>query len=170
MARVEAALFVADAPLSDRRLMQVAVLADVAEAVRLVEDLNELFDREQTPFRIEQLATGYQLLTRPEYAPWLDRIHHRRARPKLSMPMMETLVVIAYRQPLTRADVEAVRGVQCAEIIKQLMEKGFVRVVGEDDSLGRPYLYGTTRAFLENFGLQSLDDLPDHGGQLKAAG
>src|SRR5690606_11411873 len=100
------------------------------------------------------------MLTRSELASWLDRIHHRQAHLKLSAPMMETLAIIAHRQPCTRADVEAIRGVQSAEMIKQLMDKNLVRVAGEDDSLGRPYLYGTTRLFLETFGLTGLDELP----------
>jgi segregation and condensation protein B len=79
---------------------------------------------------------------------------------KLSPPAMETLTVIAYRQPITRADIEAVRGVQCTEMLKQLMDRGLVRIGGEDNSLGRPYLYETTRKFLEVFGLRSLNDLP----------
>jgi segregation and condensation protein B len=110
---------------------------------------------------VEQVATGYQLLTQPQYAPWLDRVHARHARLRLSPPALETLALVAYRQPVTRADIEAVRGVQSGEMLKQLMERGLVRIAGEDDSLGRPYLYGTTRQFLELFGLHSLEHLPD---------
>jgi segregation and condensation protein B len=80
---------------------------------------------------------------------------------KLSPPALETLTIVAYRQPLTRADIEALRGVQSAEILKHLMERGLIRIVGEDNSLGRPYLYGTTRQFLEHYGLRSLDELPN---------
>jgi segregation and condensation protein B len=162
-ARLEAALFVADGPLTTRRLAQFATLADAGEARALIENLNVAYDADGSPFRIERVASGYQMLTRPEYARWLDRLHHRPARMKLSPPALETLTIIAYRQPITRADVEAIRGVQSAEIIKQLLERGLVRMAGEDDSLGRPYLYETTRAFLEQFGLRSLDDLPDAG-------
>ena len=100
------------------------------------------------------------MLTLPIFAPWLDRLHHRQTHLKLSASMMETLAIIAYRQPVTRADLEAVRGVQCAELLKQLMERGLVKIVGEHESLGRPYLYGTTRQFLELYGLTSLDELP----------
>ncbi|MCA8993040.1 MAG: SMC-Scp complex subunit ScpB [Planctomycetaceae bacterium] len=160
LARVEAALFVANGVLTKRKLVQVATLIDVHEAADLIEELNANYERSQSAFRVEQVATGYQLLTRPQYARWLDRIHHRQERQKLSNAALETLVIIAYRQPITRADIEAVRGVQASEIIKQLMERNLVRVTGEDDSLGRPFLYGTTKTFLEEFGLQSLDDLP----------
>ncbi|HUG94461.1 MAG TPA: SMC-Scp complex subunit ScpB [Planctomycetaceae bacterium] len=160
MARLEAALFVAEGALTTRRLAQVATLADAGEARALIDALNAAYDADGSPFRVERVASGYQLLTRPEYARWLDRLHHRPARMKLSPPALETLTIIACRQPVTRADVETIRGVQSAEIIKQLMERGLVRIAGEDDSLGRPYLYETTRAFLEQFGLRSLDELP----------
>lgn len=160
MARLEATFFVAEGALSAKKLSQIATLADVRETLELIEQLNAAYDTQHSAFRIERVAAGYQLLTLATLSPWLDRVHHRQARLKLSAPMMETLAVISYRQPCTRADVEAIRGVQSAEIIKQLMEKNLVRVAGEDTSLGRPYLYGTTRLFLETFGLTSLNDLP----------
>lgn len=160
MARLEAALFVADSALSAKKLSQIAVLADVRETLDLIEQLNVAYDGGRSPFRIEQVAAGFRLLTRSELSPWLDRVHERQARLKLSPPVLETLAIIAYRQPCTRAEVESVRGVQSAELIKQLMERNLVRVCGEDDSLGRPYLYGTTRLFLETFGLTDLKDLP----------
>lgn len=160
MARLEAVLLVADGALAGRRLAQLATLADAAEARELVERLNAAYDAVGSAFRIERVASGYQLLTRPEFAFWLDKLHQRQGELKLSPPAMETLSIVAYRQPITRADIEAIRGVQCAEMLKQLMERGLVRIGGEDDSLGRPYLYETTRKFLELFGLRGLDDLP----------
>lgn len=160
LARLEAALLVADAPLSARKLAQVAALADAAEVRELVDQLNALLDRSEATFRVERVSSGYRLLTLPAYAAWLDRLHHRQAHLRLSPPMMETLAIVAYRQPVTRADLEAIRGVQCAEILKQLMDRGLVKIVGEHDSLGRPYLYGTTRQFLELYGLTSLEELP----------
>ena len=160
LARVEAVLFTADAPVSPRKLVQWAILASVAEARALVEELNAGYDESGSSFRIERLATGYQMLTRPRFAAWLGKLHQRQSELKLSPPAMETLTIVAYRQPITRADIESVRGVQCAEMLKYLMDRGLVRIGGEDDSLGRPYLYETTRRFLEGFGLQSLDDLP----------
>jgi segregation and condensation protein B len=159
-ARVEAVLFVSESALSARRLAQLATLADSAEAVRIVDELNSAYDRDGSAFRVEPAANGYLLLTRPAYARWLGRLHQRQTAMKLSPPAMETLTVIAYRQPITRADIEAVRGVQCTEMLKQLMDRGLVRIAGEDNSLGRPYLYETTRKFLEVFGLRSLEDLP----------
>jgi len=166
MARVETALLVADAPLSSRKLVQVATLADVAEVHQLIEQLNAAYARSASPFRIERVATGYQLLTRPEFALWLGKLHHRQADLKLTPPALETLTILAYRQPITRADLEAIRGVQCTDLLKMLMDRGLVRIAGEEDTLGRPFLYETTRKFLELFGLRSLDDLP-HAADLR---
>jgi segregation and condensation protein B len=163
MARVEAVLLVSDAALSTRKLVQLATLADVAEAKSLMERLNAAYDRSDSPFRIERIAAGFQLLTRPEYARWLGTLHQRQSELKLTPPAMETLTILAYRQPMTRADLEAIRGVQCTDILKMLMERGLVRIAGEEETLGRPYLYETTRKFLELFGLQSLNELPQAG-------
>ena len=160
MARMEAVLFVADEALPIKRLVQIATLADVDEAQELIARLNLAYDASGSTFRIERVATGLRLLTRREFVFWLDKLHERQAAFKLTPPMLETLAIVAYRQPLTRADVEAVRGVQSAEMLKQLMERELVRIAGEDDSLGRPFLYETTRKFLEVYGVQSLDDLP----------
>lgn len=160
MARLESVLFVADEPLPIKRLVQLATLADADEAQILIDRLNRAYDASDSTFRIEPVATGVRLLTRREFVYWLDKLHQRQAALKLTPPMLETLAIVAYRQPLTRADLEAVRGVQSAEMLKQLMERELVRIAGEDDSLGRPFLYETTRKFLELYGLQSLDDLP----------
>ena len=160
LARLEAVLLVAEGALTHRRLAQFATLADPAEAKSLIAQLNAAYDNDGCAFRVEQVAGGYRLMTRPHFALWLDRLHNRQARTKLSPAMMETLSIVAYRQPVTRAEVEKIRGVQSSEMLKQLMERGLVRIAGEDDSLGRPFLYGTTRQFLEEFGLGKLDDLP----------
>jgi segregation and condensation protein B len=159
-ARVEALLFVSDAAISARRLAQLAMLSDSAQVAQIVEQLNAAYDRDRSAYRVERAANGYLLLTRPVFAHWLGRVHQRQGDMKLSPPALETLTVVAYRQPITRAEIESVRGVQCAEMLKQLLERGLVRIAGEDNSLGRPYLYETTRQFLEIFGLGSLDELP----------
>ena len=160
MARVEAVLLVAEGATSARKIVQFATLSSLNEARELIEQLNHAYDTSGSPFRIERVATGHQMMTRPEYSFWLDKLHHRQSAMKLSPSALETLTIVAYRQPVTRADVEAIRGVQSAEMLKQLMERGQVRIGGEEDSLGRPYLYVTTRLFLETYGLQGLDDLP----------
>lgn len=162
LARLEAALLIADSPVSPRRLAQIARLIDAEECRTLVDVLNDAYDRERSAFRVEVTAGGFVLMTRAVLAPWLDRLHQRQSQTRLSQPAMETLTIVAYRQPVTRADVEAIRGVQSAEMIRQLMDRGLVRVAGEDDSLGRPFLYETTRQFLSMFGLQQVSELPDY--------
>lgn len=163
MARVEAVLLISASAVSTRRLAQLATLADTAEARAIIEKLNFAYDQSGSAFRIERVAAGYRMLTRSELVFWLDRLHQREARCRLSQSALETLTIIAYQQPITRADLEAIRGVASTEMLKQLLERGLVRIAGHDDSLGRPYLYGTTRLFLEMYGMQSLDNLPMAG-------
>jgi segregation and condensation protein B len=160
LARVEAALLAADEPVTLRRLVAAAELNDVSEARRLLKRLQALYDLDLTAFQVVEIAGGYQLLTRPEFHPWLARLRRGGKDVRLSGPARETLAIIAYKQPVTRADIEAIRGVQCSEVLRQLMEKGLVRISGRHDSLGRPVLYGTTKKFLQVFGLKTLRDLP----------
>ncbi|MFK7778705.1 MAG: SMC-Scp complex subunit ScpB [Gimesia sp.] len=160
MAKVEAVLFVADSTLSTRKISQLATLANAAEAKELIDKLNAAFTATNSSFHIKRVATGYQMMTQPQYAFWLNKLHQRHAALKLSAPALETLAMVVYRQPITRADIESIRGVQSAEMLKQLMDRGLVRINGKDDSLGRPFLYESTRKFLEIFGLKNLDDLP----------
>jgi segregation and condensation protein B len=160
LAAVEAALLAADEPLTPRKLAAVAGLTDTAEARRLVKRLQVLYDQGESAFQVEELAGGYQLLTRPEFHPWLSSLRGKQEDLKLSASARETLAIIAYRQPIMRADIEAIRGVQCGDMLRLLMEKGLIRIAGRHHSLGRPVLYGTTRKFLQVFGLQDLRDLP----------
>jgi segregation and condensation protein B len=163
LALVEALLFAADEPLTPRRLAVAAGLKGASEASRLVTRLRELLDRGGSAFQVEELAGGFQLLTRPAFHPWLARLRRGGLELRLSAAAREALTIIAYRQPITRADLEAIRGVQSAEVLGQLIEKGLVRITGRDDSLGRPMLYGTTKKFLQVYGLKSLRDLPQAG-------
>ena len=160
LAQLEAALFAADEPLPPRKLAQVAGLADAAAVRRLVKRLQALYDADGTAFQVEELAGGFQLLTRAEYHRWLSSLRRAGHELRLTPPARETLAIIAYRQPIMRADVEAIRGVHCGDTIRLLMERGLVKIAGRDDSLGRPVLYGTTKKFLQVFGLRSLKDLP----------
>lgn len=157
---VEAALFAAAEPLTPRKLARLAGLPDAGEARRQVAKLNALLDADRSAFRVEELAGGYQLLTCPDWKPWLERIFPHHDDLALSGPMLETLSIVAYRQPICRADVEKIRGVQVGEILQHLLEKGLIRLAGRDSSLGRPFLYGTTRKFLQAFGLRNLNELP----------
>jgi segregation and condensation protein B len=160
LAWVEAVLLTADEPLTARRLAAAAGLTDGTEARRLVRKLQTLYDKDGSAFQVEELAGGFQLLTRPEFHPWLARLRRTGHDLRLSAAARETLAIVAYRQPIMRADIEAIRGVQCSDVLGLLMEKGLVRISGRDESLGRPVLYGTTRKFLQAFGLKNLRDLP----------
>jgi segregation and condensation protein B len=160
LAAVEAALFAADEPLHSRKLAAAAGLADAQTARRLVRRLQSLYERGLSAFQVEELAGGFQLLTRPVYHSWLARLRQSRQDIKLSAASRETLAIVAYKQPIMRADIEAIRGVQCGDLLRVLMEKGLIRIAGRHASLGRPVLYGTTKKFLHFFGLRSLDDLP----------
>jgi len=157
---LEAILLISKEPLSARKLAAMAGLADPTEARTLARKLNEQFDSQGHAFRIEEIAGGMQLLTRPQFASWLRRLEHVPGEVLLSQGMLETLAIIAYRQPLVRAEMEAIRGVSCDEVLRQLMQRDLVRICGRHEDLGRPYLYGTSKRFLHLFGLQSLDSLP----------
>ena len=169
LARVEAILFLAREPLGSRKLAQFASLADGTEARTIVRRLNRKYDEEGTAFRAEEVAGGFQLLTRPKFGSWLRRIHRNSVESRFSAPALETLAVVAYRQPVLRADIEAIRGVDCGEILRQLMDRDLVRIVGRAQELGRPYLYGVTKHFLQLFGLRGLEDLP-RAAELRTAG
>ena len=160
IARLLSVLFLAKEPLSTRKLSQYANLADGTEARTLVAHLNRQLDESGRAFRAESVAGGYQLVTRPKFAKWLRRLEHVPGEVRLSAPAMETLAVVAYRQPVLRAAVEAIRGVSCGEILSQLLSRDLIRVGGRSQELGRPYLYNTTKRFLQVFGLRSLDQLP----------
>ncbi len=160
LALVEAALLAADEPLTARRIATVTDLEDAALVRRLLSKLQTFYEEEGSAFQVHEIAGGFQLLTRPEYHPWLLRLRQSGHDLRLSPAARETLAIVAYHQPIMRADVEAVRGVQCGDVLRLLMEKGLVRIAGRHDSLGRPVLYGTTKKFLQVFGLRSLKDLP----------
>jgi len=160
VSRLEAVLLLAREPLTSRKLSQYANLADGTQARTLIRRLNERYDAAGRAFRVEQVAGGYQLLTRRKLAPWLRRLAHVPGETRLSAPALETLAVIAYRQPVPRADIEAIRGVNCGEILRQLMDRDLVRIGGRSEELGRPYLYATTKRFLQVFGLNNAEELP----------
>ena len=160
LARLEAVLFLAREPLSTRRLAKLAGLSDGTRARALVRDLNRLFESSCTAFRVEQIAGGFQLLTRAAFGPWVRRLLGTPAETRLSAAALETLAIVAYRQPVTRAEVEAIRGVGCEEMLRQLLEREFLAIGGRTEDLGRPNVYVTSRRFLQAFGLARIEDLP----------
>lgn len=157
---VEAILLSADSPLPAAKIAQVLGVGDARDVRKHIQALNDFYGLHGCSFRIEEIAGGYQILTLPQYNTWLVKLLRARQETKLSPAAMETLAVIAYKQPCTRADIESVRGVAAGEMLNRLRELNLVKVVGRAEDLGRPLLYGTTRRFLEVFGLASLEDLP----------
>lgn len=160
MGRLEAVLFLAKEPVSSRKLSQLAGLTDGTQARSLIRQLNRQLDQCGRAFTIQMVAGGFQIRTRPAFDTWLSRIGNAPQAIRLSAPAMETLAVVAYRQPVLKADIEAIRGVGCGELLRQLLDRGMVRIAGRSNELGNPYLYGTTKRFQEVFGLSSLDALP----------
>src|SRR5688572_5223476 len=157
---VEALLFASDAPLSagDIALIDERLDEDTVEAV--VAQLREEYESQERAFTIVDIAGGYQLMTRPEFAPYLERFDTVPQQTRLSAPALEVLAVIAYRQPLGRNEIEEIRGVGSSGVLKTLQDRSLIDVVGRSEGLGRPLLYGTTPKFLEHFGFRSLEDLP----------
>lgn len=162
--RLEAVLLTTDRPISDRRLAEAAGLDAGASVGELVSSLNEIYESSGRVFRVVRVASGWQVKTLPEAAPVLLRLLDQRKQATLTPAAMETLSIIAYRQPVLRAEIEAIRGVACGEVLRGLMDRRMVRIAGRAEEVGRPILYGTTREFLQVFGLAGIDDLPEVEG------
>jgi len=156
---LEALLFACDGPVSANKLAEAAGsgLDDVRAALL---ELQTEYHEQGRGFTLEEIAGGYQLLSRPAYGQYVERLQKRESRTKLSAAALETLAIIAYKQPIGRADIEAIRGVQAGPLLRMLMDKSMIRITGRLEVIGRPFLYGTTKKFLEHFGLKSLEDLP----------
>ncbi|HUN81736.1 MAG TPA: SMC-Scp complex subunit ScpB [Phycisphaerae bacterium] len=157
---VEAVLFASDAPLTPARIASIVGVGDARDMKKHIAALNEQYAAQGLSFRIEEIAGGFRMLTLPAYNTWLTKLLRARDETKLSQAAMETLAIVAYKQPVTRADVEAIRGVAAGDMLNRLREMNLVKIVGRAEDLGRPLLYGTTRNFLEVFGLGALEDLP----------
>ena len=156
-------------PLTAGRLAELLELPSTKPIRKAIRTLNDQYGQTGRSFRIEQVAGGFQLLTLPQFGEFLNRLHQREADAKLTKAALETLAIIAYKQPILRADIEAIRGVACGETIRSLMEKHLVKIAGRAEIPGRPILYGTTKRFLELFGLNSLKDLPPSDDQIRNA-
>jgi segregation and condensation protein B len=170
---VEALLFSAPAPLTAKQVAQLLREASeysdepnfpefkdasVTESLRV---LSTQYDQEGRAFQLIERTSGWQLISRPEYANWIRQLYPELRPSRLSAPGLETLAIIAYRQPVTKADVEAIRGVGVDGLLQKLLETGLIKIAGRADVPGRPLLYETTRNFLEHFGLRSLEELPN---------
>lgn len=169
LSALEALLLSTHHPLTAGRLAEMLDLQTTRPLRKAIKALNETYDSTGRSFRIEQVAGGFQILTLPEHGDLLKRFHQKEVDAKLTKAAIETLAIIAYKQPILRADVEAIRGVACGETIRSLMEKRLVKIAGRAEEPGRPILYGTTRRFLELFGLNSIKDLPQPEALLEQA-
>lgn len=157
---VEAVLFASDAPLRAEEIARADESLDEDEIEGAVRQLQADYLESDRAFDVVEVAEGYQILTRTEYAPYLDRFDTVPRPSRLSGPALETLAIIAYRQPIGRLEIEYVRGVGSTAVIRTLQDRGLVEVVGRGEGIGRPLLYGVTLRFLEHFGFQSIEDLP----------
>jgi segregation and condensation protein B len=158
---IEALIFAGADPLTVKQVKDVFDdKADVEEIRSLIAELKEEYDRENRSFQITGIAGGFQMTTRPEYAGWVKKLFASGQSNRLSRPALETLAIIAYRQPATRQEIEFIRGVNVDGVVAGLLEKKLIRVAGRKETVGRPMMYGTTNEFLEYFGLHSLDELP----------
>jgi len=160
--RIEALLMAGSRPITEARIGELlGINGNAAETIRTaIEELNGLYEKSGRAFRAQRVAGGWQLFTLPAFAPLVTRLQkdHRDAR--LSQPALETLSIIAYRQPIMRAEIEAIRGVACGEVLRALLERRLVKIAGRAEQPGRPMLYGTSPHFLKVFGLPGIDALP----------
>ena len=157
---LEAVLFVSPEPMPVARLMSILGMVSRAEVVQALGLLTHDLDQDGRGIQLVQIAGGYRLVTKQEYGPWLKRMDKAKAAQKLSRSALESLAIIAYKQPLVRAEIEEIRGVETSGVLRTLCERKLVRIVGRKDVPGRPIMYGTTKFFLEHFGLQDLSQLP----------
>ena len=165
---LEALLFSTHHPLTAARLAELLEVKSVKPVHQSIRDLNHQYDEQGRAFRVEQVAGGYQLLTLPLFADLIKKHQQKESDAKLTKAAIETLAIIAYKQPILRVNVEGIRGVACGETIRGLMEKHLVKIAGRAEEPGRPILYGTTKRFLEVFGLNSLKELPEQEDALAA--
>ncbi|MBM3255025.1 MAG: SMC-Scp complex subunit ScpB [Candidatus Omnitrophica bacterium] len=157
---IEALLFSSDRPISIEQIKNVLGSLEANEIRSIFEELNREYESSNRGMRITEIAGGFQMITAPALAPFLKKLYKQRNVERLSKPALETLAIIAYKQPLTRLDIESLRNVNIDGVMKSLLDKDLIRVTGRKKSPGRPKVYGTTRQFLEYFGLKSLEELP----------
>jgi len=163
---VEGRLFASETPVEADRIQEVLDLGSAGEARELVRTLAGRLDGQGRALQIIEVGGGYRLVTRPDVAPWLVKLARSRTRSRLSRSALETLAIIGYRQPVSRPDIDAVRGVNSDAVLDNLLDRRMIRIAGRKDSPGRPFLYETTRDFLVAFGLRDLTDLPKVEGEL----
>ena len=157
---IEALLFVSQGPLTVEEIQKVLEQNTAEEILSAIKEINSDYGARQSPIEIIEIAGGWQLATKREYAPFIKKMYKRETTIKLSNSALETLAIIAYKQPVTRSEIEQIRGVESSGVVRTLIEKNLARICGKKDTVGNPVLYGTTQQFLIYFGLKSADDLP----------
>jgi segregation and condensation protein B len=158
---IESIIFISEGPIPIADIQNVIEGLDLETIKLTVEELKKEYDQRNSGIKIVEVAGGYQMVTSPYYSTFIKKFYKIKHAEKLSMPALETLSIIAYKQPSTKVEIESIRGVNVDGVIKNLVEKGLIRIVGRKEVIGRPFVYGTSRSFLEYFGLNSLDELPD---------
>ena len=158
---IETLLFIADRPVKPGRLAEVVETVNAKQVLDIIEELTREYAQTGRAVQIVEVGGGFQMATKPEYGRWVRKLYNEKMTTKLSNAALETLAIIAYKQPITRAEMESIRGVDVAGPLERLLERGLVRVVGKKDTIGRPMVYGTTDEFLRMFGLNKVSELPD---------
>lgn len=158
---VEALLFVSNDPLSVDQLREILKGIRKEKIEKIINELNDEYKKNERSFLVEEIAGGWQMRTKPEFSSWLQKLLNAQNREKLSGPALETLAIVAYKQPITKTEIENIRGVNADYIVNSLLDRGLVRVTGRKDVVGKPFLYGTSPEFLKHFGLSDLKNLPE---------
>lgn len=164
---IEALLFTSERPLTLEQIKDVLDGLDTTQIRLIIEGLMSEYEKSKRGLRVVEIAGGFQMIASPAFAVFLKKLYKERHVERLSKPALETLAIIAYKQPLTRPEIESLRNVNVDGVVKTLLEKNLIRIAGRKKAPGRPYVFGTTRQFLEYFGLKSLEELPKIEGFLK---
>ena len=157
---VEALIFASDAPLPSKKIKEIISHVGEREMKKSITRIGDKYQETSSPFEIVEVAGGYQIVTRPDYSDWIRKLYISRTKNRLTQRALETLAIIAYKQPITKTEVESIRGVNADTVIRTLIERKLITVTGREKAPGNPLLYGTTRHFLEYFGLKDISDLP----------
>jgi len=157
---VEALIFASDRPLNVAEIKEVLTESDEESIRQFIKELNQEYNDTKRSFSIQEVASSFRMVTKPEYSRWLKEFYKSRMKERLSRPSLETLAIIAYKQPVIKPEIEALRGVNVDGVIVTLLEKNLIKIAGRKDTIGRPLLYATTDEFLHHFGLSSLSEMP----------
>jgi len=157
---IEALIFASDVPLPARKIKDIVSDSTEGEIKKIIKQINNKYDETKSALQIIEVAGGFQIVTRPEYADLVRKLYISRAKHRLTQRALETLAIIAYKQPITKTEVESIRGVNADTVVRTLIERKLITVIGREKAPGNPLLYGTTKYFLEYFGLKEINDLP----------